>query len=307
MRYPSKTFLVIDCNYLCRRAFHAFAHKLSTQSDDPTAVLFGFFRDIISLQEEFMSTNMIFCFDGGNAKRLEIYPDYKITRRQKRKKATRKEKKAHKAYEKQVKALRTKHLPELGFRNILWEPGFEADDHIASFVQFRDTDTDVIIVSADEDLWQCIDTGVICYNPQKKEVLTLAGFRERWEDLLPLQWPLVKALAGCGTDDIKGAEGVGEITAVRWFMGTLRNDGQAYKKCSKGLKYVRENRPLVELPFTGTPLHDLRKDKCKPKKWRKVTKSLEMVTLIDSPPLSHKKGFNDKKEKKKKSTKGESV
>src|SRR5262245_23520886 len=68
-------WLVLDCDYLCHRAFHAMG-RLSHEGS-LTGVVYGFLRDVKNLQEQFDSSRLVFCFDCRKSLRNELYPDYK--------------------------------------------------------------------------------------------------------------------------------------------------------------------------------------------------------------------------------------
>jgi DNA polymerase-1 len=98
----------------------------------------------------------------------------------------------------------------------LVQPGFEADDVIASYakwgLQFAQN---VCLVSSDKDLMQVITPRITMYDPIKEIWIQEAGVETRW-GVLPHQIPDVQALAGDSSDHIPGVPGIGPKTAALW-------------------------------------------------------------------------------------------
>ena len=128
-----KTHLLLDVHYLAYRSFHSIGHL--SFDDYPTGVLYGIFRDVLQTMERFQTHRAIWCFDHGRSKRHDILPEYKSTRRNKRKEASEDEKQRHKEMKEQIKRLRTDLLPRLGFKNVFAEEGYEGDDLIAAIAK----------------------------------------------------------------------------------------------------------------------------------------------------------------------------
>lgn len=268
------TWLIIDGNYLSCRAFYTTGHL--TNESESTGMAYGFLREVNALQDRFDTDKIAFCFDYfGLGKRSELSSVYK----NKRKKHTDDEVESHLNFRHQLKQLRTKHLPDLGYRNIFKQIGYEADDIIAAMVNNFDYEYNyVVIVSADKDLWQLLRPNVVCYDPRSKKVTNLDSFLKEWR-IYPSEWPHVLAIAGCTTDNVIGLPGVGPKTAARWVAGTLKESSMAHKKISKGLQTIANNMPLVKLPFPGTVIPKLRDDEVTEDKWKKVMDELGFKTV----------------------------
>jgi DNA polymerase I len=246
-----KTVLIIDVSYLCHRAFHAMG-GLAFRGRS-TGALFGFFRDLLQLRKQFHPDCIAFCFDGGHKRRRAIFPDYKL-----RPKSTPEEDAARKILRGQMRLLRKDYLPMMGFQNIFWAKGFEADDLIASLCKrtLRDKDRG-IIVGADHDLYQLLDDDVDIFDPRKKKIYTVKDFTQEF-GIPPRHWAAVKAIAGCRSDAVPGIPGVGEKTALKYILGDLPDHSAAFRK----IVYHpwQKNLKLVELPFDGTPKLKLQRD-----------------------------------------------
>lgn len=265
----TNTWLLLDVNYLCWRAHYATGHL--SHGGEPTGMLFGFFQSLLELQERFGTRKIAFCFDRGKGKRRELCPTYKANRGEITEES--------KAVIQQIGELRRKHLPGLGYRNVLSQTGFEADDVIASVAKWSLGPQDTgVIVSADADLWQLVRRGVVWFNPHTKTLVNREAFIKQWR-ICPEQWAHVKALAGCPGDNVIGVHGVGEVTAARYYAGTLKRDSKLHERIEANLNVHNANLPLVRLPFPGTKTFNLYDDYMPPKAWDEFCDGLGLETL----------------------------
>ena len=277
-----KTWLVLDVHYLCHRAFHT-TRGLSWQGK-PSGVIYGFLKSISTLKNEFQTDRIAFCFEHHHLYRKDIYPAYKQRRRQEK---TPEERQAYSELSWQISELRQRYLPKIGFKNILHYRGMEADDILAAIASCPlAKDEQVILVTADSDLYQCLRPGVTIYPPQKQKLLTEEWFTKQY-GIRPRQWAVVKAMAGCIGDGVEGIAGVGEKTAIRWIRDELLATSKGYRaiSCYQGAEIVRRNRRLVELPYEGCPLPVLLEDKISLAGWKEVCSLLGMRTLSQQPPV----------------------
>jgi len=275
-----RKLLLLDCNYLCHRALHSTGGL--SYGDALTGTVYGFLRDISTLQDRFQTPHTAFCFDLGKSCRGKILSQYKGNRKAP---ATEEEKAARKDFQEQVQKLRTEYLPALGFRNIFSQEEYEADDIIAAIVRSTLIQADKIIVSADQDLFQCLAPHVSMYNPNSKKLRTHDSFLQEY-GVVPMDWFLVKAIAGCSSDNIPGIQGVGEKTAIKWVRGDLPEKSKAYKAIMADKAIIQRNIELVRLPYIGTKYVKMKKDKVTKRKWIEVTKKLGMKSLKRQLPLS---------------------
>ena len=267
------TYLLLDCHYLCYRNHYALRNL--SHNGESTGAIYGFFRDLIIFKDLFDTDRFIFCFDLGKNKRTELFPLYKSTRK---KEWTVEQQEEHHVIHRQIEDLRTEHLPRLGFQNILFQPGYEADDIITSVVKNSLTENDdAIIVSSDGDLLQLLSHNIILYNPAKKKCTNRKSFVKQW-GIEPCFWGDVKAMAGCVSDGIPGIEGIGEGTASQWFAGKLKM-GKKMRKIENGLDIYAENVKLTKLPFLGVEKFRLKEDKIDKNEWQKLMKEMGMDTI----------------------------
>lgn len=276
--------IVLDCHYLCHRAFHSQPRSLEWKGR-ATGVIYGFLQTIGQLQKEFNSPRIAFCFESKTLKRKAIYPNYKQSRIDKREEGDADAKKAYNELTVQIAELRERHLRKIGWRNVFSFEGMEADDIMASIAQNKDTDDEVILVTGDSDLWQCLSSSVNIYQPTKQKLLTVNWFLKT-HGFLPSRWALVKAIAGCQGDGVKGVGGVGEKTAIKFIQGKLPDGSKAYQTIMsrEGKDIVWRNRDLVELPFKGCPVAKMLKDEVKNSTWVQTCIDLGFKSLMHNPP-----------------------
>jgi DNA polymerase I len=264
--------LIIDCNYLC------YVHKFALSSGlsyhgSRTEIIFGFIKTTLDLARKFETNKFIFCWDSKKSLRREIYPEYKSNRRNN---LTEEEEESNRIAYAQFDKLKIV-LPKMGFSNVFEEEGYESDDIIASLVTGGKLGRTVVI-SSDKDLYQLLDWCSLCN--ARGAVYSKEMFIREY-GIEPSKWKDAKALAGCSTDNVKGADRVGEKTAIRYLKGELKEYNQTFKK----IHFFDSDltRRLTTLPFEGCPdfKSKLKKDECSPDKFRKVFEEYGFESLID--------------------------
>lgn len=278
-----RTWLLIDCNYLCHRAKHSM--KGLAHEGAATGVIFGFLKEISFLMEHFQTKYVCFCWDFGKGKRELVYEPYKADR--KHRDMSEEDIAFEVEFFQQVDNLRCKYLYKIGFRNVYYETGYESDDLIASIAFNLPKGDSAVIVTADQDLYQCLrpaPKSITMYSPAKKEVMTFEKFTEKY-GIIPGLWVNVKALAGCSSDNVAGIAGVGNKTAIKYLRGELKQTTKAFKAIKEQSEEIYErNEPLVRLPYEGTPVYHLKKDRPNPDGWVEVMKHLGMESLKEKSP-----------------------
>lgn len=279
----SQPWLVLDCHYLCHRAFHT-AKDLAWKGKS-TGVVFSFLKSIGFMKDEFQTDRIVFCFENPILFRRDIYPSYKVKRVTKER--TEKEKEEYSNLCIQISDLRQRYLPEIGFKNIFSFRGMESDDIMAQIARSVPDTEDVILVTSDQDLYQCLKHNVTIFSPSKKQIITESWFRKTY-GIRPSKWAVVKAIAGCQSDEVKGVGGVGEATALKYLLGELKPESKAYEtiKSEEGRAIVRRNRKLVELPYEDCPVPELQDDDISKAKWLEVCNQLGMRSIAQRPPVA---------------------
>lgn len=267
-----RTWILLDCTYLCYRA-HFSTGGLKNRGD-PSGVIYGFLRDLNSLSMRFNSERFVFCFDHGKGLRKIAYPFYKAKR-------PTMEEEEKENLEKQMADLKLKHLTEIGYRNVFFQNGYEADDLIASVARdLQNSDEDEsIIVSGDADMYQLLSENTIIYHPQKDSIVDASSFVKEY-NIPAMNWSGVKTIGGCSSDNVPGLKGVGEKTAIQYFQGKL-NEKPVYQTIKDFLqsKDGFASHALVHLPYPGTKVFDLMNDKVDKRKYRQLLSDYGITTL----------------------------
>lgn len=240
-----KSTLIIDSNALAYTAFYTVG-ELSLD-EVKTGVVFGFLRNVLSLARRFDTNDIIFCWDSQKSRRRIIYPEYKKKRH--KDKDPLEIKKLKEAF-KQFNVLRSDILPRLGFNNVFRFTGYESDDIIAIICKEYPELTHVI-ATTDSDLYQLMEnrgeSSTLIFNLKTKKNYYPEMFEKDYKITCD-KWAEVKAIAGCSTDEVKGIEGVGEKTAIKYLNGEL-NKGKILSRILDGEDIIERNRKLVKLPF----------------------------------------------------------
>ena len=253
----NEIIIVLDCNYICYVNKFALSQGL-TYRGNPTEIIFGFLRHINELSRQFQSNKFIFCWDSHKSIRKEIYPKYKISRSLNKSEEDIVNDKI--AYV-QFNELKNYVLPKMGFENIFYKDQYESDDIIASIVKNNKIKGKrYVVVSNDSDLYQLLDDCKM-YNISKKCLITKEIFIREY-NIEPKRWHLVKAIAGCSTDNVDGVVGVGEKSSIKYLNGELKT-GKKARDIENANDIFHRNLKLVTLPFDGVGIFNIKMQKLK--------------------------------------------
>ena len=252
--------MLMDGNSLAYRAFYALpAENFKTQGGLTTNAVYGFTAMLINLLRDEQPSHIAAAFDVSRQTfRVDKYPEYKAGRS-----STPDEFRGQIDITKEV-------LVALGI-TVLAEPGFEADDIIATLAtQAEDDGYRVLVVSGDRDSLQLVSDDVTVLYP-RKGVSELTRFTpdavvDKY-GLTPQQYPDFAALRGDPSDNLPGIPGVGEKTATKWIAeyGSLQAlvdnvdavKGKVGDALRANLSSVVLNRELTDLvkdvPLPQTP------------------------------------------------------
>ncbi len=198
----SRPLYLIDGSSFIYRGFYAFG-DLSRSDGFPTNALFIVLRLALRLLREERPSLAAFVVDGrGPSFRAALYPDYKAHRE-----------KMPEPLAQQIPVI-MEGMRLLGFP-VISEPDVEADDTIASLAHRYKSQGPVVIVGSDKDLRQCLDRGVVLWDPAGKQekLIGLDDFLAEFP-AGPGSWPDFQALTGDSSDNIPGVPGVGPKTAA---------------------------------------------------------------------------------------------
>lgn len=236
----NKEIAVIDCSALAHRVKHTLSNL--EMEYQPTGVIFGFMIKVLEISKRFKTNQFAFAFDSDKKKykRKKIYSGYKVSN--KPKELTEEDIYLNNLCYSQLDILRKEFLPIIGFKNIFYKKGYEADDIIANIVM--NNNGKFVIYSGDEDMYQLLNYARI-YKPSKK-IYTKTNFIEEFK-INPSKWYKVKAIAGCKSDCVPGVQGVGEKKAIQF----LKKEGtkNMRDKILSHKKMIQRNIKLVKLPF----------------------------------------------------------
>lgn len=241
------TWLALDTGFLCWWHFHGPARK------DPDAAVGMALAEADNLCAHFQvpRRRAAFLFDRGPYFRASIIPGYKATRNAQERPPE--EVEARKELRARMDALAVR-LRQEKKHPVLESAGYEADDHAAKLRECIPRTDRLIVCSADKDLHQLVSTRTDFFDPMRRNLYTLADFRAEW-NLHPSDWPQVKAIAGCSSDDVPGVKGVGEKTAARFLTGQLNGMHKSHLAIREFLKTPQYHTNLLActLPYAGCP------------------------------------------------------
>lgn len=215
--------LLLDGFNLAFRSYYGLP-DLTRTDGFPTGAIHGWVKTLWKLEDmETPDFIVIFFDEGGSDRHLELLPEYKANRDE-----------MPEALSRQLPYLRL--VAELIGLPVVSTSGIEADDLIASAVKkLLEGGNDVVIVSADKDLGQCIKQGVSQLLPAPTanpklgwRSLDVEGVEKKF-GVPPSQIPDYLALIGDASDNIPGIQGVGPKTASKWLLehgsieGILKN------------------------------------------------------------------------------------
>lgn len=236
------------------------------------AIVYGFLDRVLGIAEIYETNRVVFLFDSHSSVRRKQFPEYKAARKVA---MTESAKRIRDQVHKQSAFLRETMLPSMGFRNVFMQEGLEADDLIAKICE-QDQLSLLIIVSQDEDLYQCLSPNVRIFKPRTNKEYTYKRYKSEW-GLDAFEWADIKAIAGCKSDNIPGIEGVGEKTAAK-YMRNERISEILKDRIEKSDDLVARNFDLVCLPHSATAPIKIEWDEFEPQ---------EFGVIADSNPFFH--------------------
>ncbi len=202
--------LLVDGHGLAYRAFYALP-ELNAPDGSPTQAILGFVNMLLKTLDENEPSRIGILFDAaGPTFRHEAFREYKQNRQP-----------TPETFLEQLPAI--KDISEaMGFK-VYERDGVEADDVIAATAKkAREEGYDVLVLTADKDMFQLIDNGVRIMRPVKGVSTFKLYDRKRFIDeygFEPKAMADYLALVGDKTDNIPGVKGIGEKTAKDLLSG----------------------------------------------------------------------------------------
>jgi len=212
---PKKSLYLVDISSFIFRAFYA-VRPLTAPDGTPVNAVYGVVTMLSKLINNRKPDHLVICCDSKERNnRLDIYPEYKANR--------------DSPPEELIPQFDliyefVRHYP----MKILANPGFEADDVIATLAKKYkdDPDMEVIIVTQDKDLMQLVDdeNHVSLFDAANDRMIHEAQVVEKF-GVPPNKVVDVQSLCGDASDNVPGVSGIGPKTATKLILeyGSLEN------------------------------------------------------------------------------------
>ncbi|MCX7957864.1 MAG: hypothetical protein N3B13_02360 [Deltaproteobacteria bacterium] len=193
--------IIIDGQSYIYRAFYAI-RRLSNSEGMPTNAIYGFVQMMNKAIKEINPEYICIVFDSREKTfRHEIYSEYK----------------AHRPPMPDDLSVQIPHIHEIveAYRvRKLAIPGFEADDIIATLAKKgKKSGKEVIIITGDKDLMQLVDDEIRIFDTMKDKIYSPSDVMEKYGVMPEFMIDLL-SLSGDSSDNIPGAKGIGEKTAL---------------------------------------------------------------------------------------------
>lgn len=204
---------IIDGAHTLRRnLFQPNMRSLSNSTGMPTGGIYGFSQSLKSVCNAMSAVTTVVAWEGGHsARRLEVYPEYKMRDPNKEQERDEHGMTDYEFYTHQL-SWTQKLLDSLGIVQVSVS-GKEGDDVLYQLVHLLRGKK--IIVSEDKDFFSLVSDDVAVYRPIKKEYVDLGNFEDITGCPTPRHYLYLKALLGDGSDNIPSvAKGVGSKTAL---------------------------------------------------------------------------------------------
>lgn len=209
-----KDIVLVDGMNLVFRMYHVNKH-LATKKGVKTGVLYGVLRSIPLLRKKLADCSIVWCWEGGVAlPGTPIIPSWRKALVETYKAGRKPNPDLPDILAQLNKAI--KILTVLGYPKA-YLPGLEADDLIGILSSIlSEQGKKVYILTADRDMFQCIDKNTTVVRPGKDGLVYYTPKKVLNEFSVPTdKWAQYKALVGDSSDNYKGVAGVGPVKAAR--------------------------------------------------------------------------------------------
>ena len=229
---PHKSVTHLNDRVLVIDGLNTFIRSFSVNpaiNDDGLHIggMMGFLKSIRYTCDILKPSRCIIVFDGkdGSKRRSKIYPDYKATRKVKKRLNRNVDWGTAPADEeesmKQQMGRLIEYLEQLPLTLVCID-GIEADDTIAYISQQLLTDSDIFIMSTDKDFLQLVDDRVKVWSPTKKKLYTEDEVFEEYG--IPSRNILTyRILDGDKSDNITGIRGCGIKSIIKYIQPITEN------------------------------------------------------------------------------------
>ena len=254
-------YLILDGHNFAWRA--ASVMFLRNEKGEATSVTFGMLNMLRSLLEDYQPKVVCVCWDlGGSKAKLEVYPQYKESRKKKHELPG----DFFKEILVQISELQNV-LPYFGVKQII-KKGIEADDLIGLLCSGL---KNVLVVSSDKGLFQVVSLGASFYWTSKNVIVKRENFKEVTGVDIEL-FPYYLTLVGHKGGGIPGLGKFGPKTTIKllenhgdwtnWFVGGRVKAGvlEDLNKSQKEIIQSSETKLILKRNYELTSLGFLVKD-----------------------------------------------
>ncbi|MDR0559146.1 MAG: DNA polymerase I [Prevotellaceae bacterium] len=204
-----KKLFLLDAYSLIFRAHYAFIKRpITTSKGFDTSAVFGFIKSLQEILNREQPTHIAVVFDHhGGSFRRRIFPEYKANRLQ--------------TPEQIIAAVPVIKEILKAYKIPIFEvPDYEADDIIGAIAKTGEQKGfNVFMVTPDKDYGQLVSDKIFMYKPKHSgnevEILGRIAICQRYGIEKPEQVIDILALWGDAADNVPGAPGIGEVTAVK--------------------------------------------------------------------------------------------
>ncbi len=238
-----KRLIIIDGHAVLHRAFHALP-PLTTQKGEQVNAIYGFLLVFFKALNEFRPDFAVATFDlPAPTFRHQEFKEYKAKR-------------PKMADELAEQIPKIKNILTAFSVPIFEKEGFEADDLIGALSrQAEQEQVETVIISGDLDVLQLVGpaTKVFALRKGVKDTVLYdeEKVKEKYDGLLPSQLLDYKALRGDPSDNIPGAAGIGEKTALTLIkdFDNIENIYETIEQQSDGAEKIT---PAVKEKLTAS-------------------------------------------------------
>lgn len=255
------TIIVIDGNFIAHMC--RFTERIRHKKKE-CGVIKKVLDTILDCAISYDTNEIAIVWDSKHSWRKKKYPWYKEKRTKDRQQLSPQEKEDLKSMYRQIDEL-MKLLPSIGFNNSISQNGIEGDDLMAMICRNYPSHK-IVLVASDHDLYQLLDRNVSMIVPRGEYLGKEYRYKDFEEEfgITADKWHLVKAIAGCSSDEVPGVgrsinnhdlvARIGEKTACNYLSGNLSQTTKAYKRiiCDEAQSIIQRNLELVKLPHCKT-------------------------------------------------------
>ena len=244
--------MLVDGMALLFRAFYATAmsnYYMINSKGTPTNAVYGMVKHLFTAIESYQPTHVICCWDmGSKTFRNDLFPDYKANRGKPPEELI-------PQFDLAKEVIESLDIPNVG------QVGYEADDCMGTLSDLYSEESQVFLLTGDQDLLQLLKPNVNVVL-LKKGYGNYAEYQEHSfveeKGITPQQMVDLKALMGDTSDNYPGVKGIGEKTALKLLLkyGTIEGILENLGELTKGQRTkIEENLEMLHLSRKLAAIH----------------------------------------------------